>query len=943
MNRFLLLSCCLFAAPLAASAEEPLISNARQLVFEGRRSGEGYFSADGRTLVFQSEREPGNPFFQIYQLDLTTGDSRRISPGTGKTTCSWVGPTTGDVLFASTHLDPEAEAKQRAEIEFRESGRERRYSWDYDASMDLFVSDAGTGELTRLTDAPGYDAEASYSPDGKLIAFTSVRSAYPLDNLSAEQRRLYGADPAYFGEIYLMNADGSDVRRLTDTPGYDGGPFFTPDGQRIVWRRFDEKGTTADVYTMKLDGGDVRRLTDFGSMSWAPFFHPSGEYAIFASNKFGYGNFELFLVDAMGEREPVRVTDTDGFDGLASFGPDGTQLTWTSGRTSDGTSQIFLADWDHDAALAMLAEAPKREQSDATATAEPRLKETAAYLASDDMAGRMTGSDQTREAAEHLAEELRSLGYVPAPGAESMLLPFDFASGVAVDADATRIEVKAGDSNTALALDSDVRPLAFSGSGEFEGEVVFAGYGLAPADGSSDSYANLDVEGKVVLVLTGVPEKATPEERQALGRYSGMRYKAIAARDRGAAAIVFVTGPTSAGAGELASLSLDRGGAAGLPVLSVSGDVAATWLRAAGQELAVQQARLDAGDPAAGGVALPVAVSGTVELDQERDECQNVVAVLPPAGIDPAEAEYVVVGAHYDHLGHGETGSLDTDHDHEIHNGADDNASGVAVVLDIARQFAADREGARRGLIVGLWSGEELGLLGSAAFAEGPPLPREQMVAYLNFDMVGRLRDNKLILQGADSSDAWRRIIERRNVLAGFALSVQGDPYLPTDSTSFYTRGVPTLSFFTGLHDAYHRPEDDTETLDFDAMQRIADFGTTLVRDLAAAEAAPTYAKLEPASNMGGRERLRVYLGTIPDYAQEAEGVTLSGARPGSPAEQAGIEPGDVVVEFAGRPIKNLYDYTYAIEAAKVGEPLDVVVLRNGERITLELTPGTRP
>ena len=247
MNRFLLLSCCLFAAPLAASAEEPLISNARQLVFEGRRSGEGYFSADGRTLVFQSEREPGNPFFQIYQLDLTTGDSRRISPGTGKTTCSWVGPTTGDVLFASTHLDPEAEAKQRAEIEFRESGRERRYSWDYDASMDLFVSDAGTGELTRLTDAPGYDAEASYSPDGKLIAFTSVRSAYPLDNLSAEQRRLYGADPAYFGEIYLMNADGSDVRRLTDTPGYDGGPFFTPDGQRIVWRRFDEEATTADV------------------------------------------------------------------------------------------------------------------------------------------------------------------------------------------------------------------------------------------------------------------------------------------------------------------------------------------------------------------------------------------------------------------------------------------------------------------------------------------------------------------------------------------------------------------------------------------------------------------------------------------------------------------------------------------------------------------------
>ena len=170
---------------------------------------------------------------------------------------------------------------------------------------------------------PGYDAEGAFSPDGKLIVFCSLRDAFPLGKLSAEDRKRYETDPAHFGEIYLMNADGSDQRRLTPAPGYDGGPFFSPDGQRIVWRRFDESGMNADIYTMKTDGSDVRRVTDFKSMSWAPYFHPSGEYLIFTSNKLGFSNFELFLVDAEGNREPVRVTFTDGFDGLPVFSPDG--------------------------------------------------------------------------------------------------------------------------------------------------------------------------------------------------------------------------------------------------------------------------------------------------------------------------------------------------------------------------------------------------------------------------------------------------------------------------------------------------------------------------------------------------------------------------------------------------------------------------------------------
>jgi len=210
--------------------------------------------------------------------------------------------------------------------------------------------------LTRLTDVDGYDAEASFSPDGKWIVFASTRSAYDRE-LSEEESERLEFDLSYFAEIYLMRADGSDTRRLTDTPGYDGGPFFSADGTRIVWRRFDIEGLIADIWTMKLDGSEQRRLTDFESMSWAPFPHPSGEYIIFTSNKFGFDNFELFIVDNEGAKQPVRVTYTPGFDGLPVPSPDGRRLAWTSTRKGSG-AQLFIARWNHEQALEALRQAP---------------------------------------------------------------------------------------------------------------------------------------------------------------------------------------------------------------------------------------------------------------------------------------------------------------------------------------------------------------------------------------------------------------------------------------------------------------------------------------------------------------------------------------------------------------------------------------------------------
>lgn len=340
--------------------ESDFLTRVRRLTVEGRRAGEGYWSPDGQRLVFQSEREPGNPFYQIYTLDLTSGETARISPGMGKTTCAFFRPNSDEIEFASTHADPKSKQLQDEELAFRASGKERRYSWDYDPEMDIYAYSQKTGALKRLTTARGYDAEGSYSPDGQWIVFSSMRNAYNRA-LSAEEQKILDVNPSYFAEIFIMRADGSGQKQLTNVPGYDGGPFFTQDGKRIIWRRFDTQGLIADVWTMKPDGTDQKQLTDFGSMSWAPYMHPSGQYILFASNKLGFDNFEIYMVDAEGTKEPVRVTYTPGFDGLPVPSPDGKRVAWTSSRSGGDAGQLFLADWNHEKALEAIKAAPLRK------------------------------------------------------------------------------------------------------------------------------------------------------------------------------------------------------------------------------------------------------------------------------------------------------------------------------------------------------------------------------------------------------------------------------------------------------------------------------------------------------------------------------------------------------------------------------------------------------
>jgi Zn-dependent M28 family amino/carboxypeptidase len=488
------------------------------------------------------------------------------------------------------------------------------------------------------------------------------------------------------------------------------------------------------------------------------------------------------------------------------------------------------------------------------------------------------------------------------------------------------------------------------------GPVVFAGYGLAtpPSQGFSyDSYQGLDVKDKVVVVLRYFPEDADQQTRAAVARYSDLRYKAQAARQRGAKALVVITGPRSPNAGNIVPMSFDTALAgSGLVATSANGDVAqAIFAAVPDKPLEAVQKELDSGNPHVAGFAMP-GVTLTVKADvvRERQTGHNVVAYLPATGDGPERRDFspvvkkpwVVIGAHYDHLGRGTTGSslAAKEQAGQVHHGADDNASGTAAVLAMAESLS--KLPRKRHLMVAFWSAEELGLIGSNAFVTTPPVPTSDMAAYLNFDMVGRSTDNKLTVQATGTSAMWPKMLEQANVAAGFDLVLQEDPYQPTDVGSFNQASVACLAFFTGAHVDYHKPSDTADKINYEDLDRIVTFASSITKRLLDLDEAPAFTKVEQKSEGGGRAGMRIFTGTIPDYATEVKGLLLGGVIGGGPAEQAGLQKGDVIVEIAGQSIANIYDYTYALELLKIGQPAKVVYMRNGERRETTLTPAAR-
>jgi hypothetical protein len=575
-------------------------------------------------------------------------------------------------------------------------------------------------------------------------------------------------------------------------------------------------------------------------------------------------------------------------------------------------------------------------------------------LASDEFEGRLTGSRGAALAADYIIDQLRSMGATPLPGQDGFRLPFTFTSGVNDTGSSIALRGGAFADEAPITGADQVQGLPFSDNGEVSGSVVFAGYGITVPESRDypyDSYANLDVEDKVVVVLRYSPEDVDREARTILSDYSNLRYKAMRARDLGARALLVVTGPRSLNAGEIAQVRFDSAaaGGSGIVAASINGEVAEKIFSVLPSgSLEQAQEELDSGNPQATGFDIPgLELTLRVEIERETSTGYNVAGFLPANAVSPdaqPTKPFVLLGAHYDHLGRGLAGNSLARGDEvgEIHHGADDNASGVAALLEAGAILSGMQR--NRAVVLAFWSGEEMGVLGSRAFVEEQPVSMDEIIGYINFDMVGRVSDNKLTVQAVGSSEVWPRLIEQSNVPVGFDLQIQEDPYLPTDSSSFNNASVPNLSMFTGTHEDYHRPADLPEGINFEGIERVGRFGALIAYRLSNLSEAPAFVTVERSQGqrMGDRDAARAWTGTIPDFGGEVEGLRLGGVMEGGPAEEAGLQQGDIIVEFAGQQIANIYDYTYALESVKVDVAVKVVYLRDGERHETMLTPRAR-
>ncbi|MCS6966448.1 MAG: M28 family peptidase [Candidatus Kapabacteria bacterium] len=586
------------------------------------------------------------------------------------------------------------------------------------------------------------------------------------------------------------------------------------------------------------------------------------------------------------------------------------------------------------------------QSTDALSLTAQRLQTHVRFLASPDLEGRAAGSKGNHRAAEYIAQQFQRAGLQPI--ASSYFQPFSMITDLQIGV-ATRAEFSVTVERIDLPREmwrsytfrwipgKDFVPLSFSANGTASGTLVFAGFGISAPERQYDDYEGVDVRGKLVLILRGTPwderlrsklvrEKLREEQQAADPRYASLRYKVSTAEARGAAAVIIVD-PQGDSSNVLLPLSPETmSPQAAIPVIHAQ-RVEAVKLFPRERSLYTRELEiLRTQKPHS--FELPL-VTGTIVVQLETSEAEVPNVLGYARGTDPQRAhEYIVVGAHFDHIGWGSFGSLAGSKAPTIHPGADDNASGTAVLLELAERVA--QRPLPRSVLFIAFNAEERGAIGSSYYVRHPVLPMDSAIAMFNLDMVGRLKENTLTIQGVGSSSIWRLLLDSLAPEFGLRLSTTESGFGPSDHTPFHARGLPVLFFFTGLHSDYHRPTDTWDKLNYEGIVQITNLVEALLRAVAHRPGRPDFQRTQSLGEFRGDGRPRVRLGIIPDYSEHPSGLRINGVSSTSPAQRAGLQSDDVITALGTYRIRSIYDLMQALQQFAPGDTISVEFLRNG-------------
>ena len=574
-----------------------------------------------------------------------------------------------------------------------------------------------------------------------------------------------------------------------------------------------------------------------------------------------------------------------------------------------------------------------------------RYMQHVSFLASDDLKGRGNGSPELERAAEYIATQFRSFGLQTAGDNGTYFQKFDITTGAQFGSKNT-LQV----SGVSKEKGKDFVTMPVSSSGSYDGPIVFAGYGMTSESQKWDDYAGIDVKGKAVLVFRHDPEETNPAGRFAKDPTAPSTFiaKVRNARVHGAKAILFITDPNNhPGEPDTVGKATSDLEFRDLSILAmhVTRDSVMSLFTRSGRNMAEVQRAIDQDQKPQSFEFTNLKIRVSADIKPIRKTVRNVLASVQ--GSDPVlRNEWIVIGGHYDHLGLGDPHNSMSQADvGKIHHGADDNASGTAGVLELARLIARNKQAFKRSVLLITFAGEELGLFGSSHFVNDSTMPLPSIAAMINMDMIGRLSSRPLSVMGTGTSPEFPAWTAEANKEVGLNLALSNGGHEGSDHLSFNGKRIPTLFFFSGLHSDYHRPTDTAEKIDAKGAIQVLSLVAGTAELMANAPSKLLYTEVKedrPQAAGGGGSPYGTYFGSVPDFRDDLSGVLFADVRADSPAGKAGLKPGDLLVEFAGNPIKNLYDFTDALAGKKPGDVVAVVVKRNGQSIKVNVTLEVR-